>query len=202
MTTERNSDISAACDIGCIIMASGEGKRFGGNKLMADFGNKPLIAHIIDTAQHVFGSIVVVTRHEDVRQLCDKMNVAAVCHNLPYRSDTVRLGLEYLGRNFDGYIFCQGDQPLLSENTLSDMIREFKKDTKKIVRLQYDSTPCSPVIFPHWSYDELSTLPDGKGGNVIVKNHFDSVVYVSANNVCETIDVDTKEILQQLSEYL
>ena len=32
---------------GCVIMASGMGKRFGGNKLMADFGGKPMICRIL-----------------------------------------------------------------------------------------------------------------------------------------------------------
>ena len=156
-------------DTGCVIMASGEGKRFGSNKLMADFGGKPLAAHIIDTAKSVFKNIVVVTRHKDVETLCQNIGVNVILHNMPGRNDTIRLGLEFLGDNLDGYIFCQGDQPLLTADTLFDMISEFEKDKEKIVRLQYDSTPCSPVIFPNWCCSELTNLPQGKGGNVVVK---------------------------------
>jgi molybdenum cofactor cytidylyltransferase len=202
MTTDKNAHTSLNSSIGCIIMASGEGKRFGGNKLMADFCGKPLIAHIISTAQNVFENIVVVTRHKDVELLCRKLDVAVVHHDLPYLSDTVKLGLEYLGRNFDGYIFCQGDQPLLGRETLHNMINEFEKDKEKIIRLEYDGTPCSPVIFPHWAYDSLANLPRGKGGNVVVKNNADKVVYVSAQHKWETVDVDTKEDLQKLTEYI
>lgn len=188
--------------IACIIMASGEGRRFGGNKLMADFGGSPLVSRIIRTAKQTFGNVVVVTRHPDVEQLCKALDTPVILHSLPHRSDTVRLGLEHFGTVFDGYIFCQGDQPLLTGTTLHNMTGEFEKNKQKIIRLQYDSTPCSPVIFPRWAYDSLCTLPQGKGGNVVVKANLDKVSYVTAQNVYETVDIDTKEDLQMLSQYI
>ena len=202
MTTAENTLSALNTNIGCIIMASGEGRRFGGNKLMADFCGKPLIRHITDTAQGVFENIVVVTRHKDIELLCHNMNVPVVLHDMPYRSDTVKLGLEHFGKEFDGYIFCQGDQPLLNKNTLHHMINEFQKNKSKIIRLQYNSVPCSPVIFPQWAYESLLNLPDGKGGNVVVKNNLDKVLFVSAQNISETVDIDTQEDLKNLTEHI
>ena len=199
MTTDSKPYFS---DIGCIIMASGEGKRFGANKLMADFGGKPLISHIIDTAKSVFKNIVVVTRHRDVDILCQNMGINVVYHSMPGRNDTVRLGLEYFKDKFNGYIFCQGDQPLLTADTLVNMVREFEKDKDKIIRLQYDNTPCSPVIFPNWCCSELTNLPQGKGGNVVVKSHPDKVVYITAHRKEETIDIDTPDNLEELKKYI
>lgn len=46
--------------IGCVIMASGLGKRFGSNKLMADFNGKPMIYRILsatDSALLLPGSL-------------------------------------------------------------------------------------------------------------------------------------------------
>ena len=202
MTTAKNTLSALNTNIGCIIMASGEGRRFGGNKLMADFCGRPLICHIVNTAQGVFENIVVVTRHKDVEQLCRSMNVPVVYHNMPYRNDTIKLGLEHFGKEFGGYIFCQGDQPLLSKNTLHNMINEFQKNKSKIIRLQYNSVPCSPVIFPQWAYESLLNLPDGKGGNVVVKNNLDKVLFVSAQNISETVDIDTQEDLKNLTEHI
>lgn len=199
MTTDSKPYFS---DIGCIIMASGEGKRFGTNKLMADFGGKPLISHIIDTAKSVFKNIVVVTRHRDVEILCQNTGINVVYHSMPGRNDTVRLGLEFLGDMLDGYIFCQGDQPLLSTDTLVNMVREFEKDKDKIIRLQYEDIPCSPVIFPNRYYENLANLPQGKGGNVVVKSHLDYVVYVTAQCKAETTDIDTTDDLENLKKYI
>ena len=40
--------------LGCVIMASGLGKRFGGNKLMADFDGQPLICRALTVTDGPF----------------------------------------------------------------------------------------------------------------------------------------------------
>lgn len=55
--------------LGCVIMASGEGKRFGSNKMLADIYGKPLIAWTIDSVPRGF-DVVVSTRWPEVAQIC------------------------------------------------------------------------------------------------------------------------------------
>ena len=43
-----------AMKLGCVIMASGEGKRFGSNKMLADIYGEPLIARTIDSVPRGF----------------------------------------------------------------------------------------------------------------------------------------------------
>ena len=56
--------------LGCVIMASGEGKRFGSNKMLADIYGKPLIARTIDSVPRGF-DVVVSTRWPEVAQICE-----------------------------------------------------------------------------------------------------------------------------------
>ena len=44
--------------LGCVIMASGEGKRFGSNKMLADIFGKPLIARTIVSVPRGFDVVV------------------------------------------------------------------------------------------------------------------------------------------------
>ena len=44
--------------LGCVIMASGEGKRFGSNKMLADIYGEPLIARTIDSVPRGFDVVV------------------------------------------------------------------------------------------------------------------------------------------------
>ena len=44
--------------LGCVIMASGEGKRFGSNKMLADIYGEPLIARTIDSVPGGFDVVV------------------------------------------------------------------------------------------------------------------------------------------------
>ena len=75
--------------IGCIVMASGASTRFGSNKLMASFMGKPLIQHVIETAQTAGLEPIVVTIddpfHEPILALCNKLKVRAVRTQVPFK---------------------------------------------------------------------------------------------------------------------
>ena len=188
--------------LGCVIMASGLGKRFGGNKLMADFHGKPMILKALDATEGLFPHRVVVTRHESVAALCREQNVDVVLHDLPNRNDTVLLGLEALG-NLDCCMFLPGDQPLLRRETVAMLLENWKENPDRIIRPVYEDTVGSPVLFPSWAFPELNSLPEGKGGSVVIKNHPHEIIHVSVPNPFELMDADTPEtleLLQQLSK--
>ena len=188
--------------IGCVIMASGLGKRFGSNKLMADFHGTPLIQRALDATEGLFAHRVVVTRHESVAALCRAKNVDVVFHDLPHRSDTVRLGLEALPE-LDACLFLPGDQPLLRRETVSMLLETRKEYPDRIIRPAYEDTEGSPVLFPAWAFPALLNLPEGKGGGAVIRQHPQQVYRVSISNPFELADADTPEalaLLAQLSE--
>ena len=182
---------------GCVIMASGLGKRFGGNKLMADFHGKPMIQRTLDATEGLFTRRVVVTRHESVAALCREQGVEVVLHDLPGRNDTVRLGLEALG-DVNCCMFLPGDQPLLRRETVALLLETWKENQGGILRLAYEDTEGSPVLFPAWSFPELKSLPEGKGGGFVIRNHPNEVLRVFAANPFELADADTPETLELL----
>ena len=178
-------------------MASGLGKRFGGNKLMADFGGEPMLARVLASTDGLFARRVVVTRHEDVAAYCRTQGIEVLLHNLPYRSDTVRLGLETIG-DLDGCMFCPADQPLLSRNTLHALIRSFAAEPGFIWRPACHHEPGSPVLFPKWAFGELLALPQGKGGGYVAGQHPNRVRLLPVDNPHELMDADTPQALAQL----
>ena len=185
--------------VGCVIMASGLGKRFGGNKLMADFGGQPMIARILAATEGIFDRRVVVTRHEDVALLCREQGIEVVLHDLPNRNDTVRLGLEAVG-DVDGCLFCPGDQPLLRKETVAALVSDWKKEPDFICRTVFENQPGAPILFPEWAFEELRTLPEGKGGAFLAKKYPERVRLHPVRDRLELIDVDTRETLMELSE--
>lgn len=64
--------------LGCVIMASGEGKRFGSNKMLADIYGEPLIARTIDSVPRGF-DVVVSTRWPEVAQICEDKHCRVCC---------------------------------------------------------------------------------------------------------------------------
>ena len=130
----------------------------------------------------------------------------------------VRLGLDALlaaRPDLAGCMFLPGDQPLLQRETVESMVGIFGWDTKtrierqketerEIFRLAHrfvnDSNPLvgSPVLFSNGFFPELLTLPEGKGGNVLLKKYPEHVhtVYIADRN--ELADADTPEALAKL----
>lgn len=184
-------------NIGCVIMASGMGRRFGGNKLMADFHGKPLIARVLEATEGIFAQRVVVTRHEEVAALCDSWGISAIFHALPHRSDTVRLGLEAMEQT-DRCLFATADQPLLRKETVAALARAAANSPEFIWRTECQGVPGSPVVFPKWAYPELTTLPEGKGGSVVMKKYPERLRTVTVRDPYELKDIDTFEDLQEL----
>lgn len=188
-------------NMGCVIMASGLGRRFGGNKLMADFKGKPLLQWILDVTEGIFGRRIVVTRHEEVRKLCLRQEIDVIYHTLPCRNDTVRLGLQEIARDVEGCMFCPGDQPLLQMDTVASLALNAVNEGKMIWRAAYGDNEGSPVLFPKWTFQELLTLPEGKGGSYIVKKYPGQVRSLSVRDRYELMDIDTPEDLKLLSEH-
>lgn len=185
--------------LGCVVMASGMGKRFGGNKLMADFAGQPMIDRILAATEGIFDRRVVVTRHEDVAAYCREQRVEVILHDLPHRSDTVRLGLEAVG-NVDGCLFCPGDQPLLRKETIEALVNAWKREPDFIWRTAYENQPGAPILFPKWAFPELLTLPEGKGGGFLAKEYPERVRLHPVRDKFELVDVDTQETLRELAE--
>ena len=185
---------------GCVIMASGTGKRFGGNKLMADFLEKPLITRILDATDGLFTKQVVVTRHSDVANLCKNRDIPVVLHDFPHRNDTIRLGLKAI-MPVDRCMFCPGDQPLLSKETIVSLLLSAVNTPEVIWRTSWESTPGTPVVFPQWAFAELLTLPERKGGISVIRNHTEKCKSQSVSNPWELIDTDTPEVLEKLQQH-
>ena len=191
-------------NMGCVIMASGLGTRFGKNKLMADFNGRPLISYILDATSHIFQKRVVVTRHKDIAALCHKINIDVILHDLPYQSDTIRLGLEKM-LDTQHCMFCTADQPLLKQDTVLSLALSAVNHPLKIHRPISDNIPGSPVIFPQWTYEELLHLPQDLGGSYVIKQHPTDVQYLSGVKFYELKDIDTCKdfiCLQELSQRL
>ena len=188
-------------NMGCVIMASGLGNRFGGNKLMADFHGMPMICRILDATAGVFSRRIVVTRHEAVADLCREWGISVVYHDLPHRSDTVRLGLETM-TDVDHCLFCPGDQPLLRKDTIVSLLLCAMNKKDAIWRTCCDGIPGSPVLFPQWAFPELLSLPEGKGGGFIVKKYPDRTDMLQIADPWELADADTRETLELLENRL
>ena len=162
--------------VGCVIMASGLSRRFGTNKLLADFCGQPMLCRAFDaTATPGIAARIVVTRSEEVQALCRAQGVPVLLHSLPGRNDTVRLGLSALLEQLPE-LFRLG---AVAENDPAPLVG-------------------SPGLFGSSFFPELLALPENKGGNVLLKKYPAQVRTVCIADSAELLDADTPEVLHQL----
>lgn len=195
-------------------MASGVGARFGGNKLMAELCGAPLAGHVVRATDDLFSRRVVVTRHADVAALCETLGAQVILHDEPCRNDTVHLGMEAMD-GCDTVTFVQGDQPLIRPASIVALLRAAERDAAgaarrdaaengvaRIWRTSFDGVPGAPVLFPSWAFDELRSLPRGKGGGFVAKTHAECVRTIEVSSEWELFDVDTRDDLERLQTHV
>ncbi len=198
--------------VGCVIMASGLARRFGSNKLLADFGGRPLLCRALEvTATPALAARVVVTRSAEVKALCDAQAVPCLLHSLPGRNDTVRLGLEALLEQAAGTLqaasFCPEISPCCSGRRWKPdhAFAQTQKETERAISpggpgRTWPGHRCrkSRSVWKQY-FPALRTLPEGKGGSVVLKAHPEQVQIVYAQRREELLDADTPEALEELS---
>ena len=75
-------------------------------------------------------------------------------------------------------------------------------DVARIWRTSFDGVPGAPVLFPSWAFDELRSLPRGKGGGFVAKAHAECVRTIEVSSEWELFDVDTRDDLEQLQTHV
>ncbi|MEG1264690.1 MAG: nucleotidyltransferase family protein [Clostridia bacterium] len=182
--------------IGCVLMASGVGRRFGANKLLIPFAGRPLIDYALFVVPDAWPR-VAVARDPQVARLCREAGFGVVEHDLPEQRDTIRLGLERIG-DVDGCFFLVGDQPRLTRATLMRMAAAFEENPSRIVRAAFGDCPGNPVLFPKACFAALARLAPGESGGKVIYANPDRIYLLEVQSPLELTDVDTPEALERL----
>lgn len=181
--------------IGCILMASGLGKRFGSNKLLAKFREKTMMETALDiTDGDIFARRIVVTRSREVEDICKKFNVDVIFHQLPGRNDAVALGIKEMA-DMDACLFCPCDQPFLRRESIGNLMRIFSGGGTGICRLSYGKEAGAPILFAKRYFSQLADLPPKTGGSYLVEKYKNDVSLVKVKDKIELYDIDTHEDL-------
>lgn len=189
----------AKTSLGCVIMAAGNARRFGANKLAAKVDGKSLIRRTMEAIPaEQFDKITVVTQYPEIEELAAEFGFHCVKNEHPDWgiSHTISLGLNTLS-HLDAVMFQVSDQPMLQKDSINAMLDYYREHPDNIIGLSHDGVRGNPNIFPVRFFPELMELHEDHGGNTVIRRHEEDLLLYEVSGK-ELFDVDTPEQLAKL----
>lgn len=186
--------------IGCIVMAAGNARRFGSNKLDARVEGKTLLRRALEAVPAAcFDRVAVVTQYPRGMDLAREMGFLPVENSRPDLglSHTIALGMAHM-QDMDGVMFQVSDQPLLRRDSVERLVEAFRRHPDRLAALAHDGVRGNPCLFPASLFPELTALEGDHGGSAVIRHHPDLLLLVEAPPQ-ELTDVDTPQALEVLT---
>ena len=187
--------------LGCVVMAAGIARRFGTNKLSAQWEGKSLIRRAMEAIPtELYCRRVVVTQYPEVTNLAKELSFTPIENTRPDLgiSHTVALGLAAL-TDCDAVLFQVSDQPLLRRETVAELTRFYLARPECIAALSHGGVRGNPCIFPARFFPELLELSGDRGGSAVIKRHPEALA-LWESDAGQLADVDTPAALEALRQ--
>lgn len=181
---------------GFLVLAAGSARRFGGNKLLTNLDDKPVIQHCLDTLLETKHPIAVVSNANDI--LAQNLLSNAPVMNIPYRPRCDALhglgyslahGIEHT-RHWNGWVICLADMPWIQAGTYTQTINALSHSA--ITRPIYSPTQQigHPVGFDSHYRDQLLALTGDQGAISIVSRNKSTLSLIEVEDYGILLDID------------
>jgi molybdenum cofactor cytidylyltransferase len=184
--------------IGGVILAAGEGRRFGGTKQLADLRGRPLLEYAVEAMLSVpaVWPVVVVLGHDAdaIRRRVDLGDAeAVVCENWREgQAASLRCGIAALGA-VDAAVVTLGDQPYITPQVIAAVLDSYDDRRHDAVRATYGGDPGHPVLITRRVLDRTDELAGDVGFRRLLEGR--RVRRFEAGHLCDPTDIDTREEL-------
>ena len=181
---------------GCVVLAAGSARRFGGNKLVATVEGAALIRRALSAVPaERFSRVAVVTQYPEILALARDFSFTPVLNDTPEAgvSRSIALGLAAIG-DCPGALFLVADQPLLRRESLDALVTLWQGKPEGIAALGHGGVRGNPCLFPSRLFPELLALQGDRGGSAVIRRH-EGLLSLLEVDARELRDADTPEAL-------
>jgi molybdenum cofactor cytidylyltransferase len=177
---------------GGLILAAGEGRRFGGTKQLAELRGRPLLEYALEAMSGVSPRVVVLGHAADeIRARVDLHGASVVvCEDWAEgQAASLRAGLAALA-GCDAVVVALGDQPGITAEAIQAVTAAGDEDA---VRAVYDGTPGHPVLLRRPLLERAGELRGDTGFRDLLESA--TVREVELGGLADPADIDTREEL-------
>lgn len=171
-------------------------------KQLLPIGNKPAIAHCLDTilASGLKDVIVVLGAHRNkMGTSIANYPVTIVFNNNPESemAESVLIGLQSVRISSTGIMICLVDHPVVSLRTLKAVMELYDEDPSRLIIPLFHNRRGHPTLFPK---ELLCGLTQGKTLRDIINDNPARVRYFDSQDEGVVLDMDTPEDYRKIIE--
>ncbi len=180
-----------------LVLAAGAGSRFGGGKLLAPIGGRPILQHVLDALAATGLEDVVVVLGADaaaVEAAIDWRAERRVVNPEPGRglSSSLAVGFETIGPDADAVLVALGDQPLVSVEAIRSLLDVPIEAERSIVVPAYaDERGRNPVLVRRAAFGTVAEAAGDRGLGPVIAAHPELVAEIPVPGT--NPDVDTPD---------
>jgi molybdenum cofactor cytidylyltransferase len=182
-----------------VILAAGAGRRFGGDKMLADIDGQPMLRQVASAYVELCGqATVVIAGDERLRAALAGLPVDIVVNADATEgiASSIRAAVRH-SRNHPALMIALGDEPRVDRALVVAVMQRWHETRPPIVVPKYSGGPGHPVLFDEATYEELLTLTGDRGAKGLIERYGTSVLSVEVDGP-RPLDIDTTTDLEKL----
>jgi molybdenum cofactor cytidylyltransferase len=184
--------------ISAILLAAGESKRMGTNKLSLPWRRKTVLEHCLRVLLSSEVGEVWVVLNRQTWELGKRLRMPRVKlvrnpRSQEGMSTSIRKGIQAMGQKSRAVLIALGDHPLLKANTVNALIRTYVEKKGTIIVPVFRGKRGHPVLFDRRYMKELLKLKKDVGARTLLERHREEVYEVHSKSEGVVVDIDTWE---------
>lgn len=190
--------------ITAIILAAGQGRRFGQTKQLMPWGETTILgATITQVKQSQVDEILVVTGHDTaaITTIASAYHIPTV-HNPNYKTgellSSLKTGVQTLANTVTAVIVILADQPFIPPAVIDQLIASFQSGTSHLIAPVYQGQRGNPVLIGRTFFAELLALPPEAAPRTLLQRHPDQLALVAVDTEAILLDIDSVEEYERL----
>lgn len=184
--------------IGAIVLAAGQSRRMGVNKLLMPWQGTTIIQHILEQlhAAHIHPIVMVIGKKNNrINSIITENGIFSIAN--PNFTDgsmlhSVQIGIrEILKSSVHGMLIVLGDQPSIEISKIQQLVQKFKFSDKKMVVPEYGGHKGHPWIISTDAAREVLKLDEPETLRTFLKTHQSDIEYMTVSDSSVLSDIDT-----------